>query len=50
MAGATVGVAAMGAVFAIAQGGVTGLRLAMLLGAAVQLAGAAVAARTTPAG
>ena len=43
MAGATIGVATLGTVFAIAQGGAAGLRLAMLLGGLVQLAGAAVA-------
>lgn len=43
MAGATIGVAVMGAVFAMLQGGVPGLRGAMLLGGAVQLAAAATA-------
>jgi EmrB/QacA subfamily drug resistance transporter len=48
MAGATIGVAILGAVFAIAQGGAHGLRLAMLLGGIVQLSAAAVAWTTTP--
>lgn len=43
MVGATIGVAVLGAVFAAFDGGATGLRLAMTLGGAVQLAGAAVA-------
>jgi predicted MFS family arabinose efflux permease len=43
MAGATIGVAALGAVFAFAGEGVAGLRVAMLLGGAVQLAGGATA-------
>jgi DHA2 family methylenomycin A resistance protein-like MFS transporter len=43
MAGATIGVAVLGAVFAIAHGGPDGLRLAMLLGGVVQLTSAAVA-------
>ncbi|MDR3099742.1 MAG: MFS transporter [Paraburkholderia sp.] len=47
MAGATIGVAVLGAVFAVAHGGPDGLRLAMFLGAAVQLACAAVAWTTT---
>ncbi|WP_211886348.1 MFS transporter [Plastoroseomonas hellenica] len=47
MVGATIGVAVLGSLFALADGGVTGLRLAMLLGAAVQLAAAAVAWITT---
>jgi MFS transporter, DHA2 family, methylenomycin A resistance protein len=42
MAGATIGVAVLGAVFAMAHGGPQGLRLAMLLGGIVQLASAAV--------
>jgi hypothetical protein len=49
MAGATIGVAVMGAVFALFDGGVAGLRGAMLLGAAVQLLGAIVAWTSTPA-
>jgi MFS family permease len=43
MAGATVGVALLGTVFALAHGSAEGLRLAMLLGGLVQLASAAVA-------
>lgn len=43
MAGATIGVAVLGAVFAIAQDGAAGLRLAMLLGGLTQLAAAATA-------
>jgi MFS transporter, DHA2 family, methylenomycin A resistance protein len=52
MAGATIGVAVLGAVFAMADGGPQGLRRAMLLGGLVQLASAAVAwtaARRNPA-
>ena len=47
MAGATIGVAVLGAVFAAAGGGPHGLRLSMLLGGLMQLAAAAVAWRTT---
>jgi DHA2 family methylenomycin A resistance protein-like MFS transporter len=47
MAGATIGVAVLGAVFAIAHGGPDGLRLSMLLGGLVQLASAAVVWTTT---
>ncbi len=47
MAGATIGVAVLGAVFALGGGGAEGLRLAMLLGGAVQLAAAATAWTTT---
>jgi len=47
MAGATIGVAVLGAVFALAHGGPSGLRLAMLLGGFVQFACAAMA-WTTP--
>mgnify|MGYP001030764402 CR=1 FL=1 len=43
MAGATIGVAILGAVFAMMQGGPDGLRLAMLAGGAVQIACAAAA-------
>lgn len=43
MAGATIGVAALGSAFAFAGGGETGLRAAMLFGGAVQLACAAFA-------
>ncbi|HET7313797.1 MAG TPA: hypothetical protein VFJ08_05550 [Salinisphaera sp.] len=45
MVGATLGVAALGAVFAFAGGGFPGLRAALLIGGAVQLAAAAVAWR-----
>ncbi|KVE73626.1 MFS transporter [Burkholderia vietnamiensis] len=41
MTGATLGIAVLGTLFAVAHGGVAGLRVAMLVGAAVQLAGAA---------
>ncbi len=47
MAGATIGVAVLGAVFAIGGGGPSGLRLAMLLGGALQVAAAASAWTTT---
>ena len=47
MAGATIGVAVMGAVFAAAHDSAIGLRLAMLLGGLVQLTCAAVAWTTT---
>ena len=43
MAGATLGVACLGAIFALRHGGADGLRAAMLAGGAVQLCGAAVA-------
>ncbi|MBN9490519.1 MAG: MFS transporter [Alphaproteobacteria bacterium] len=43
MAGATIGVAVLGAVYALADGSADGLRLAMLAGGVVQLAGAASA-------
>ena len=46
MAGATIGVAILGAVFALAKGGPDGLRLAMLLGGLVQLASGAMAWRS----
>jgi hypothetical protein len=42
MAGATIGVAILGTVFTIAQGGSKGLHLSMLLGGLVQLTSAAV--------
>lgn len=45
MVGATIGVAALGAVFSIAHGGAQGLRWAIALGGIVQLAGAAYAMR-----
>jgi succinate-acetate transporter protein len=40
MVGATLGVAALGAVFARLQGGTEGLRLAMFLGGLAQIAAA----------
>jgi len=43
MVGATLGVAALGAVFALLHGGPDGLRLAMLIGGAVQVSAAAIA-------
>lgn len=43
MAGATIGVAVLGAVYALANGSIGGLRFAMLVGGVVQLAGAAAA-------
>ncbi len=43
MAGATTGVAVLGAVFAIAHGGPAGLRVAMLCGGLVQLTSAGIA-------
>jgi len=43
MAGATIGVAVLGAVYALAGGGADGLRLAMLLGGGAQIACAASA-------
>jgi MFS family permease len=43
MAGATIGVAVLGAVYALAGGGADGLRLAMLLGGGTQIACAASA-------
>jgi DHA2 family methylenomycin A resistance protein-like MFS transporter len=46
MVGATMGVAVLGAAFALGGGGVEGWRAAMLLGGAVQLCGALVAWRT----
>jgi MFS transporter, DHA2 family, methylenomycin A resistance protein len=49
MAGATIGVAVLGAVFAVRGGGASGLRLAMLIGGALQVA-AAVSAWTTTRG
>jgi EmrB/QacA subfamily drug resistance transporter len=50
MVGATVGVAALGAVYAVFQGGPEGLRFAMLLGGLAQLAGAAYSWNTTARG
>lgn len=47
MVGATIGVAALGAVYAVFSDGPEGLRCAMILGAAAQLSGAAYAWRTT---
>ncbi len=46
MAGATLGVACLGTVFAIWHGGAEGLRAAMLLGGGIQLCGALVAFMT----
>ncbi|HEY4171810.1 MAG TPA: MFS transporter [Rhodopila sp.] len=46
MVGATMGVAVLGATFALGGSGVTGWRAAMLLGGTVQLCGALVAWRT----
>jgi DHA2 family methylenomycin A resistance protein-like MFS transporter len=46
MTGATLSVAVLGTVFAMAHGGADGLRAAMLAGGAVQLCGAAIAWRT----
>lgn len=43
MVGATVGVAALGALFAMLKGGPGGLRGAMLLGGGAQISGAAYA-------
>jgi EmrB/QacA subfamily drug resistance transporter len=48
MSGATIGVAALGAVYALIGGGVGGLRLAMLLGGLAQVSAATAAWRTTP--
>ena len=50
MVGATVGVASLGAVYAAFQGGPAGLRFAMIIGGAAQLAGAAYAWRSTARG
>lgn len=47
MAGATIGVAVLGAVSAAAHDSATGLRLAMLLGGLIQLMAAMVAWNTT---
>ena len=47
MVGATVGVAALGAVYAALKGGPEGLRFAMILGGGVQLSGAGYAWLTT---
>ncbi len=49
MSGATIGVAILGAVYALISGGVGGLRVAMLLGGLAQVSAAAIAWRTTPA-
>jgi hypothetical protein len=46
MAGATMGVAMLGATFTLAGGGAPGFQVAMLLGGLVQLCGAAAAWRT----
>jgi EmrB/QacA subfamily drug resistance transporter len=50
MVGATLGVAALGAVFASLGGGIEGLRLAMLLGGLVQIAAAGLCWRAVPRG
>jgi MFS transporter, DHA2 family, methylenomycin A resistance protein len=50
MAGATIGVAVLGPVFAMAGAGPGGLTVAMLLGGAVQVAAGASAWMTTRAG
>ena len=50
MVGATVGVAALGAVYSAFNGGPGGLRVAMLLGGTAQLAGAAYSWSTTARG
>lgn len=47
MVGATVGVAALGAVYAVFKGGPDGLRFAMILGGVAQLSGAAYSWITT---
>jgi DHA2 family methylenomycin A resistance protein-like MFS transporter len=47
MAGATIGIAVLGAIFDIAHGGAQGLRLAMLAGGSVQIACAIAAYFTT---
>jgi EmrB/QacA subfamily drug resistance transporter len=48
MAGATIGVAVLGAVYGLAHGGTDGLSMAMLAGGAVQLAAAALGWRLVP--
>jgi len=48
MVGATLGVAALGALFALLQGGTEGLRLAMLLGGLVQIVAAGVCWQAVP--
>jgi MFS transporter, DHA2 family, methylenomycin A resistance protein len=48
MSGATIGVAILGAIFALGGGGLGGLRLALLLGGAAQVTAAAIAWRATP--
>jgi MFS family permease len=48
MVGATLGVAALGAVFALLHGGTEGLRLAMLLGGLVQIVAAGLCWRAVP--
>lgn len=47
MVGATVGVAALGAVYAVFRGGPEGLRFAMIIGGAAQISGAAYSWLTT---
>jgi MFS transporter, DHA2 family, methylenomycin A resistance protein len=49
LAGATIGVAVLGAVFAVAGAGPLGLAVAMLLGGAIQIGAAAAAWMATPA-
>jgi DHA2 family methylenomycin A resistance protein-like MFS transporter len=46
MAGATIGVAILGAIYAVAQGGADGLRFAMLFGGALQITCTVAAWRT----
>jgi DHA2 family methylenomycin A resistance protein-like MFS transporter len=48
MVGATLGVAALGAVFALLQGGTEGLRTAMLIGGGVQIVAAGLCWRAVP--
>jgi MFS transporter, DHA2 family, methylenomycin A resistance protein len=48
LAGATIGVAVLGAVFALAGAGTRGLAVAMLLGGAIEIAVAATASMATP--
>jgi EmrB/QacA subfamily drug resistance transporter len=50
MSGATIGVAILGAAFALFGGGLGGLRIALLLGGGAQVTAAAIAWRTTPSG
>lgn len=48
MIGVTIGVAVLGAIYALTGGGADGLRAALLVGAGVQLCGAAIASRQAP--